>query len=256
MRKENFQPIPVSARSHNSLLFVVRCWLDLQLATIVKFLDRVLRGMNGKVLDVGAGESPWKELLPDRCTYTGIDVNHAGEYGMKPGRTDIIYYDGRRMPFADASFDNVMCIEVLEHAEYPEELISEISRVLKDGGVLVLTVPFSARRHHLPHDFHRFTLERLGRIFNAHEFVDVHIEERGNDICAIASKLVVLTVRLLKASFSLNVVWSLWLLLLVVPVTVCFVLAAHASIHWGLGASEDPLGYAVRAVRGQRFKLA
>ena len=63
----------------------------------------------------------------------------------------------RRIPFPDGHFDALLCTEVLEHAVAPEALIAEMHRVLRPGGSLVLTVPFAARVHHIPYDFHRFT---------------------------------------------------------------------------------------------------
>ena len=49
---------------------------------------------------------------------------------------------GRRFPISDGEFDAVLTSEVLEHVFNPDEFLSEINRVLRDGGVLLLTVPF------------------------------------------------------------------------------------------------------------------
>jgi SAM-dependent methyltransferase len=117
---------------------------------------------------------------------------------MDPARPDIIYYDGKLMPFDDATFDCILCIEVLEHSEDPQLLLSEIARVIKPQGTVLLSVPWSAREHYLPHDYYRFTRQRLQCLFAENSFGDVEIRERGNDICAIANKLTILTVRLIR----------------------------------------------------------
>jgi SAM-dependent methyltransferase len=247
-RKESFQPISVKSPATSPLTFQLRCLIDLQLGTIVKFLRPALGRVSGRILDVGAGQSPWRAWLPASTTYQGIDVGHANEFGMDSNRPDVIYYDGRLMPFADASFDCVLCIEVLEHSEDPQLLVSEITRVIKPGGVLLLTVPWSARQHHLPHDYHRFTRERLQNLFAANGFDDIDIHERGNDIGAIANKLTVLTIRLLRPSRPLwPMIWRLPLSLLCGVLAMGFIVAAHVSVSLGMGSREDPLGYFIRA---------
>jgi SAM-dependent methyltransferase len=224
--------------------------VDLQLATIVRFLRPALAQLPpGTVLDVGAGQAPWRGWLPAHCQYTGLDVANAGDFGMSRG-ADITYYDGKTMPFASGSFDTALCVEVLEHAPEPDALMAEIARVLKPGGQLLMTVPWSARRHHIPYDFHRFTRERLQTMLLAHGFSHIAVAERGDDIAVIANKLVVLTLRILKAVSVKNVLVTL-------PVGLFFgVLAsvmlgiAHVSLALQLGGREDPLGYFCRGRKG------
>jgi 2-polyprenyl-3-methyl-5-hydroxy-6-metoxy-1,4-benzoquinol methylase len=249
MEKEKFKPISVKPPSRNPLAFRLRCLVDLQLGTIVKQLRPAMGRLHGQVLDVGAGESPWREWLPAGSIYRGIDVGNADEFGMSHGKKDVTYYDGRTIPFPEQSFDGAICIEVLEHVQSPDELIAEVARCLRPKATLLLTVPWSARRHHIPHDYHRFTRERLQALLEANGFADVVIEERGTDIDAIASKLVVLSMRLAPRRPTLGALLSLPLFLLVAPVTCAFLLCAHLSAWLGLGAREDPLGYFVRAVR-------
>jgi SAM-dependent methyltransferase len=250
--RESFQPISVKSPADHPLLFRLRCLIDLQLGTIVKYLRPAISQVTGRVLDVGAGQSPWRTWLPARTSYQGIDVGYANEFGMDGSRSDIIYYDGKLMPFFDGTFDCVLCIEVLEHSEDPQLLISEIARVVKTTGTVLLTVPWSARQHHLPHDYHRFTRERLKALFVQNGFGDIEIRERGNDIGAIANKLTILTIRLFLApplSKTLNIFWKYPLGLVCGMLAGCFVIAAHVSVAMGMGSNEDPLGYFVSAKR-------
>lgn len=250
-KPEGFQPIAVESPTAHPVLFRLRCLVDLQLGTIVKELRPSLEQVTGRVLDVGAGQSPWRAWLPASTNYQGIDVGYANEFGMKDGHSDIIYYDGRLMPFGDATFDAVLCIEVLEHAEDPQLLITEIARVLRPQGTLLLTVPWSARQHHLPHDYHRFTRERLHALFMQNGFYSVDIRERGNDIGAIANKLTVLTIRLVRPAtlLGLHNLWKYPLGLLCGVLAVGFVIAAHISVALEMGSKEDPLGYFMHAKR-------
>lgn len=249
MPNEAFQPIAVRTPSKGHVLFFVRCLIDVQLGTIVKHLRPAMKELRGEILDVGAGESPWREWLPLGCTYRGIDVSDSDEYGMSVGRKDITYYDGTKMPLPSASFDGAICIEVLEHAKDPDLLMGEISRVLRSGSTLLLSVPWSARRHHIPHDYHRFTKERLVQLFAAHDFEDITVRERGSDIGVIANKLVVLTVRLLLPHRKSNAIWTLPLAALTGLMSAGMLVAAHLSELMSLGGKEDPLGYFVTARR-------
>lgn len=198
--------------------------------------------MQGKVLDVGCGEMPFRSLLPRSCSYTGIDVPLADQFGMTES-SDIVPFDGIHIPFPDASFDHILCTEVLEHVKYPEALIAEMLRVLRPAGTLVATVPFSARVHHAPHDYHRFTPYRLSDMFS--DFPGVEVEERGDDLAVIANKLIVVCMRLMKPSMAL--MWRLPLVILLSPAIVVSLVVAHLSLWLRLGSPADPLGYGLDA---------
>jgi len=247
---ERFQPIAVAPPSRHPVLFALRCVVDLQLATIARPLRPALQAVRGKVLDVGAGMSPWRDWLPEGVLYQGIDVGNSGEFGMGGSRDELLYYDGGKMPLPDCAFDAALCVEVMEHADDPGLLLAETARVLRPRGTLILTVPWSARRHHIPHDYHRFTRERLAALLAAAGFKDITIAERGNDIGVIANKLVVLCLRLALPRRPLRAIWTWPCLALAAPVALGFLAAAHVSMALGLGSDEDPLGYFVQASRG------
>ena len=244
---ELFRPIAVRPPSESRALFFCRCLFDLQLLTIYRFLRNHLPKRNGRVLDVGAGEAPWRELLSE-AEYVGVDVAVAGEFGMRR-KTEITYYDGNTLPFVDASFDHVLCTEVLEHVPEPQRFLVEVRRVLRAGGSLVLTVPWSARLHHVPHDYARFTRFGLKLLLESAGFSDIVIEERGNDVAVIANKLIVVLFRLLLPPVWYHSVWSWPLALALVPFTLLALVAAQAAMFLGWGAKEDPLGYGVIAVK-------
>lgn len=88
------------------------------------------------VLDIGAREGGLKQYLPPDTRYQGIDITP--EFAAP----DILIKDiSTGLPFPDASFDYVFCIEVLEHVPNPFGTLGEIHRVLRPGGVLILSVP-------------------------------------------------------------------------------------------------------------------
>lgn len=102
----------------------------------------------GQVLDVGCGSC----LVADRIDdldgrYVGLDFpHHHITYAKKrfddsdaPLEVRFVRGDGERLPFADATFDVVVMSEVIEHLLRPERAVWEIARVLKPGGVWVMT---------------------------------------------------------------------------------------------------------------------
>ncbi|WP_421988550.1 class I SAM-dependent methyltransferase [Roseococcus sp.] len=241
---EDFKPIPIrrAEGTLGRLLFALRITVDLQLLTCLRFLSPILAGMRGGVLDVGCGEMPFRGLLPADARYTGIDVPAAEDFGMTRN-AEIVNFDGLHIPFPDDSFDHILCTEVLEHAQDPVGLVAEMLRVLRSGGTIAATVPFSARVHHAPHDYHRFTRYRLAELFAG--FREVKVEERGDDLATIANKLIVVCMRLIQPSMAL--VWRLPLLPLVGLAALTALGIAHLSIRLGWGSKADPLGYGVFA---------
>jgi SAM-dependent methyltransferase/uncharacterized protein YbaR (Trm112 family) len=79
--------------------------------------------------------------------------------------------DGHDLPFADGSFDAVICQAVLEHVPDPYRCVSEIHRVLKPAGLVYAETPFMQQVHLGPYDFTRFTLLGHRRLFRNFEQV-------------------------------------------------------------------------------------
>ena len=232
-------------------MFWARQFLDLQLKTIVDCLSKELPRLSGKILDIGAGECPWKYLLNKDAEYLGIDIQSASQFGMKQS-SDVIYYDGVTIPFSDNAFDAALCIEVLEHTQEPSMLLAEAFRVLKPGAKLVITVPWSARIHHIPHDYHRFTPFQLERLFTRAGFSEFRIRARGNNVCSIANKLTIAVWSLFFPERKIDRIWSVLAGLAISPICVIFVMIAHLSLFFPKCDHDDPLGYVATGKKQQR----
>ncbi len=69
--------------------------------------------------------------------------------------------DAEALPFPNAIFQRVECDAVLEHVRHPEQVMSEIRRVLAPGGYAHLVTPFCHPFHEYPKDYRRFTVDGL-----------------------------------------------------------------------------------------------
>ncbi|WP_445148455.1 class I SAM-dependent methyltransferase [Baekduia sp. Peel2402] len=122
-----------------------------------------------RVLDAGAGDAPYRPLFV-HCEHVTQDwpgSEHAG------GRASAIVADLHHLPVADASFDAVLCTEVLEHVAEPERVVAELRRVLRPGAPLLVTVPFVGELHEEPHDHWRYTSHGLRGTLERGGFADV-----------------------------------------------------------------------------------
>lgn len=129
------------------------------------FLERFRSGE--RVLDVGCGAAAYRDLFPQMTT---LDV--APREGTK---VDIVADAHDLSMIPDASFDVVLCTEVLEHLHTPSRAIAEFHRILKPGGLLLLSTRFIFPLHDVPGDYYRFTkygLRHLLKAFQIQEIVD------------------------------------------------------------------------------------
>lgn len=124
--------------------------------------------MHGRLLDVGCGKKPYKRLFSNVSEYIGIDIENPGH---DHSNEDIdVFYDGKVFPFTDNSFDSVLTNQVFEHVFNPAEFITEIYRVLKPGGQLLLTVPFMWDEHEQPYDFGRYSSFGIKHVLTNNNF--------------------------------------------------------------------------------------
>ena len=84
------------------------------------------------LLDVGGKGKPYASFFSCVANHYVLD--------MAPSGSVDVVGDARNMPFSDASMDVILITQVLEHVPEPIAVISEIRRVLKPGGTLLLSV--------------------------------------------------------------------------------------------------------------------
>jgi len=117
-----------------------------------RFVDgyRLLPIRKGKTLDIccrtGNGTGYFaKRMLEGK--FVGMDVSKKmGKIASKFLSSEKVdfefkYYEDYPLPAKDGEFDNIICFETLEHMPDPVRFVNELSRVLKKGGKMVLTMP-------------------------------------------------------------------------------------------------------------------
>lgn len=110
------------------------------------------RYARGRVLDAGAGRMAWRTLLAAQASeYMSMDYEAT--------HPDLSFQGDLRggLPVDDRSIDTVFCCSVLEHIPEPWLAFTELRRIMRPGGHVILSVPFIYYLHGTPHDYFRFT---------------------------------------------------------------------------------------------------
>lgn len=96
-----------------------------------------------KVLEVGCGAGHILERIPEGKLY-GIDISDIQIKRAKErlgDKAELKKSPGEEIPYEDKFFDKILCSEVIEHVLDPIPLLKEMKRVLKDDGILSLSIP-------------------------------------------------------------------------------------------------------------------
>jgi SAM-dependent methyltransferase len=248
-RTEGWRPplhSPPNSRTRRWLA-ALRRLVDLQAGSIWRDLAGELAAIEGLVLDVGCGAQPYRCLLGPSARYLGIDTADAKpDFGYEI--RDTVYFEGDSWPVNSESVDVVLCTETLEHVLQPRKLLAEAHRALVPGGRLLLTVPFAARWHFVPHDYWRFTPSSLRYLLETAGFADVAVYARGNAFTVACYKVIALVLPYLFPQHGGLRARAVQLIaVLAIPFVVVLALAARSSLL-GKGG-DDCLGYTVTAVR-------
>lgn len=116
------------------------------------FIDWMSLSVESRVLDVacGSGHTTLRIATRTGCAVTGVDIHEsaiaeareaAQQRGLADRATFELHDASKPLPFADAAFDAIICIDAINHLPNRPTILAEWARVLRPGGVLVFTDP-------------------------------------------------------------------------------------------------------------------
>lgn len=152
---------------------------------LLKNIKELGHEITGKTLDVGCGTKPYEKYF--KCSeYIGLEIETTINKELKSAD---YFYDGNNFPFKNEEFDSIVTNQVLEHVFNPKEFLSEINRVLKNNGKLLLTVPFVWDEHEQPFDYARYSSFGLKSLLKEQGFIIIKHNKSITDFRVIAQIL-------------------------------------------------------------------
>jgi 2-polyprenyl-3-methyl-5-hydroxy-6-metoxy-1,4-benzoquinol methylase len=154
----------------------------------IALMQRFLRPAD-RILDVGCGIGAYGRVLGTLgYDWTGVEVRDDFVDEVRRAGLRAEPYDGKRIPFDEASFDAAICIEVLEHVDDYAPFVAEIARVTRRTAVFSVpnyeAVPVMARAYAIPwhlleSDHKNFFTRRGLKLVLSSAFADVEVFEYG-----------------------------------------------------------------------------
>ncbi len=165
---------------------------------LLQEIKKVVPELKGRLMDFGCGSKPYRSLFfVDE--YIGVDYENPGH--SHSNEYIDVFYDGKIIPFSDEHFDSILCSEVVEHVFNLEHILTELNRVLKPKGKMILTCPFVWNEHEVPNDFARYTQYALKDLLDKKGFEVIAYAKSGNFIKTIFQLSILYFAELSKRRF-------------------------------------------------------
>ncbi len=161
---------------------------------ILKAIKSFIPEFKGKLLDVGCGIMPYRELILNAnknvISYIGLDFENSLDAEYALGKPDL-FWNGDVIPMEDNAVETIIATEFFEHCPQPEKIMKEMLRVLKPGGLLFITVPFIWNLHLVPYDEYRYTPFSLKRHLQNAGFINIELNALGGVDASLAQMLAI-----------------------------------------------------------------
>jgi SAM-dependent methyltransferase len=128
------------------------------------------------VYDIGCGDKPFAPVLAGKVKdHIGVDI----EDGFYESHHIDVVGSAYNVPVDSATGDAVLSSQVIEHLELPADAIRETARVLKSGGLFLISFPFLYPIHAEPQDYTRFTEYAMSKLLKDHGFEVIEMSRIG-----------------------------------------------------------------------------
>jgi SAM-dependent methyltransferase len=153
-------------------------YLYLHLIDLRQAISKVATDHAIRVIDYGCGGSPYRSLFPN-AKYERADFVEVPGLDFKVSENSSV--DGA----PNSAYDLVLSTQVLEHVSDPENYLGECFRLLKPGGLLVLSTHGTFPEHGVPYDFQRWTADGLRNLVSKRGFEDISLFKLTTGIRAV-----------------------------------------------------------------------
>jgi SAM-dependent methyltransferase len=135
------KPVPIWGRSYKNLLIKSDYRVHEVAFDLVQ--ERLGSGKSLRALDIATGTGAFAQRVVDRFPGWSVEVNDFEKQAMVNGfkRHSVDLNSQFRDSFAPGGYDLVVALEILEHLENPWNFLREVRKLLRDGGVLLLSTP-------------------------------------------------------------------------------------------------------------------
>lgn len=152
--------------------------------SILKALSAIAPQTSGRILDIGSGTSRGYEGLFKPYVNEYLCLDRKSESGVD------ICSDCYNIPLEDESVDVIVSTQVLEHLDTPSKMLQESYRLLKPGGMVIMTIPMSWGLHEEPYDFYRYTQYGIQYLFTEAGYKDICVKPLEGVIASVFQLLI------------------------------------------------------------------
>lgn len=131
-------------------------------------------------LDAGAGNCPYRQAVTE-----AFGVREYVALDLVPTDFTTVIGSVEELPFPSERFDLLVSFEAIQHIENAEKALDELARVLRPGGIAIVTFPFLYAECDF-HDYKRWTLEGMESEWRRRGFEILMLEARGGRMFAVS----------------------------------------------------------------------